>query len=198
MSALLTAQLATLEAAVADRKARVAKLEEESLPPWKNWRYNINFNIPFAEGVDDPTQPPKVELVESFVTKKGTRFYVRSIEFAFTVQGTVSSDMGPVPVTLGLAPAAMSTIFQFGWKVRDTGSDREWQDDFLPWSMLCSTHINGFRLGRGHCELSGGSQVLTTVGVTYSNIALGTFLVGLASLTSAQLQFNYVGVEVPA
>ena len=197
----LEAHLAKLEAALADRRERVAKLEEDFIPSESNYRYNINISVPYGPTltVNPLLRTPETEIVETFIVKKDTRFYVKSIEFAFTVQGTILDPLllVPIPGSLTLPPLIMAQVYQFKWKVRDTGSDRDWQDDFLPWTMLCSTHQSGFRFGRGHVELSGGSQVSVTVGTTFLDDAFAP-LFGLTDITSVGLQFDFVGVEVPA
>lgn len=192
----LIAQLDALDASIAARQAEVERLEQDYAPTEKNFRYNLTLEIPFEPlGVFDAV--PRLEVSKSFVVKKDTRFYVKSLEYAVTIQGTYGAFPDQVAAVVTLPPAIAQFLVQFLWKVRDTGSDREWQNGYLPTGMLGSTHVNGFRFGRGHAVLSGGSEVILTLGVQFASDAFG-LIFGISDVRAVQIQFHFVGVEVPA
>lgn len=209
-----------LERAIVARKKRVEALERGSpIIRQRNFRYALDFNFDFTL-MAGPTQAsfvrsfddvsPPAAQTRSFIVKsdteqqQSTNFYVKSVEASYAV--FASQDTGEEPLPPGqrffIGPDYRRNFFDFTWKVRDTGSDREWSNTALPSGLLMTGNVNPLLFGNGHCKLSGGTEVIVEVTPTFSGNLLtlesGEFVFGaaLTSFKSHFLQLSFVGVEV--
>lgn len=151
----------------------------------RNRRYNVNFSFAFVEA-PTPVVPLYIDTKAAAVNK-GTRFYVHSLEMHYTLQSTGA--------TFNLGPVLARQFFDFEWKVRDTGSDREWQNTWLPSDFLYSGDFFGLLAGNAAALVSGNSNLEVDVRVTKSTNAGSGAL--FASIERHLLQVSFVGVEVP-
>lgn len=164
-----------LRAAIEDRRAKLEKMERGLYPTALVPRAYVvdvtNKNASAlgapASVVDERTMG-EVSLSGRAPVEQNTIFYCKAIQVTTLVAGSIPQQP-PLP---GL-PARFSLpgIFRFEstsvsgpseiffWKVRDTGSDREWQDDWLPSSLLMSGDCNPLMAGRAHAAVSGGSEI---------------------------------------
>ena len=191
--------LAKLTEEIAARRKKLEALEND-IPKAAPFRYVVDFKFPYVEIRPALTRPTD-EMVQTFTVKKDTKFYLKAIEIAYTASGPTPVFAGPdISISPTLPNQYRSQVFDFQWKVRDTGSDREWQNDFLPSAMLLSGNKTGLQFFRGHSFLSGGSEVYVTMGpVFHYNGALGVDLgkyTGLSSIVEANLQVSFIGVGV--
>lgn len=153
---------------------------------------------------DDPTVTPYDMLTAPFVVDQGTRFYVKQISFALIAVGTLPGvGGGPSMSANVVVPAIMRAVnygygaVNFSWKVRSTGSDRDWQNQFLPDWLLLSGSRNGLRFRRGQYCLVGGSEVSVTVAPTRMKLATAVVAAtGLTTVNTLRFQFVFGGVEV--
>ena len=130
--------------------------------------------------------------------KKDTIFYAKSFSHAFSVKGTRSDGFGgPViqssPITL--PETVRLNLFDYSFKIHDTGSDREWQDNWVPGSVLLTGNYNGLRLRKGHALCSPGSEI--SIDVDASTFGNSENITHVTDITSQQLQIVIAGFEVP-
>lgn len=196
-----------LERAIDARKKRIEALEKGSPDiRQRNFRYVLDFNFDYSTY---PALPPA--QTRTFVVKsesdngKKTRFYVKSIEMTYALLASQVVDQGP-PVVAGpgqrffISPDYRRNFFDFTWRIRDTGSDREWQNTDMPSQLLMTGNVNPLLLGNGHCMLSAGTEVSMQIVPTFSGNLLDLGFLDdvqpLTDLSSHSLQVCFVGVEV--
>lgn len=207
-----------LERAIGVRKARIEALEKGSPAiAQRNFRYvldyNFDFVVPAGTSGDFPTlaETPPAQT-RSFIVKseaegtKRSHFFVKSIEASYAL--LASETLPGFPVSFGpgqrffIGPDYRRNYFDFTWRVRDTGSDREWQNTSLPSQILLTGNVNPLLFGNGHCLLSGGTEVLVEITPTFSgNLLLRktspiSGLPPIGNPKSHFLQICFVGVEV--
>lgn len=175
------------------RRDRIDALEKRR-HGFKNYRYVLDLDLSPLETsatLFDAT-PPAFPRVEGAVNvAAGTVFHVKAMEAIYSVVG-VTSETGD-SVTMVVPPPKREAFFTFQYRVRDTGSDREWDGGWVPGAALLGANLNVLRIGRGRAFCSGGAQIVVqvraqTVG-TASNL-------GLASISRHLLKFSFIGVEV--
>lgn len=209
-----------LERAIEARRKRVEALEKGSpLVRQRNFRYVVDFNFDYTEMsrfdvlgsgelVITGESPPPPQM-RSFIVKseaeaqRKTCFYVKSIEASYAVLASQGITPTPGPgQRFFIGPDYRRNFFDFTWRIRDTGSDREWQNTALPSQLLVTGNVNPLLFGNGHCMLSGGTEVLVEITPTFSSNLLSRAInesVALSPLTafkSHALQVCFVGVEV--
>lgn len=178
-----TAELRRLERLLEQRRLELDELQAKAdLRRPVNRRYNIDFTFPFQAD-------PSVDFIytedRSAAIAKGTRFFVKTLEMGFQITSTGA--------TFNMGPLFMKRFFDFQWRIRDTGTDREWSNDWLPSEFLYSGDVRGLALGRNHCLVSGGTDLTASVRVTRSKNPDSLF----TSIEAFGLQIGFVGVEVP-
>jgi hypothetical protein len=216
-----------LERAIEARRKRVEALEKGSpLVRQRNFRYVVDFNFDYTEmtrfdagtgvPVASPDVAPPSSQTRSFIVKseaeaqRKTCFYVKSIEASYAVLASTSITPTPEPPApptgpgqrFFIGPDYRRNFFDFTWRIRDTGSDREWQNTALPSQLLVTGNVNPLLFGNGHCMLSGGTEVLIEITPTFSGNLLSQasgefiFLPPLTAFKSHAIQVCFVGVEV--
>ena len=122
-------------------------------------------------------------------------FLCEEIEVIYSIVGTaVSTDM---PATLVLSPPWRGLFFDFYLKLRDSGSDREWQNDWIPGSFFQSANLGGLILGdEGHARVSVGSAVFASLQVAQMEEA-ALVNTGITDITSHQVKVSLIGCQIP-
>lgn len=186
-----TMTLDELKKAIAEREAKVEALEKRKRGA-RNYRLVVDLPL---EGVPADGSfaffPP---LERTAVVRKGTIFYVKEIEAVLSVVG--SEVVTGTSVTRVIAPPLREQCINFKYKIRDTGSDRDWQNDWIPGPALLGANINGLRFGTAHAAVSGGSEIVVNLQAQLSDATLA--LLGMSAISSYFFQFNFNGVEVQA
>jgi hypothetical protein len=206
-----------LERAIEARRKRIEALEKGSpLVRQRNFRYVVDFNFDYTEMSDGGNGLPPSPQTRSFIVKseaeaqRKTCFYVKSIEASYAVLASQVITPTPEPPAppagpgqrFFIGPDYRRNFFDFTWRIRDTGSDREWQNTALPSQLLVTGNVNPLLFGNGHCMLSGGTEVLVEITPTFSGNLLSvvsgelTFSPPLTAFKSHALQVCFVGVEV--
>ena len=130
---------------------------------------------------------------ESFVVDAGTHFRCATIESSMRFTGNAQVFLTPglnvnaegqaMTISLGYGNASRgpggtglfrNDLFEFDWSIRDTGSDRDWQNFPQPEVFLCSGRLNPTRLpvfGR----IKGGSEVEVTINPVINTAGSGIF-----------------------
>jgi hypothetical protein len=182
---MVEAEMRRLERLLGLRKRELDELEQKAdLKRPRNRRYNSDFVFPFQ---NDPAVD-YIYVEDGGVTiNNGTRFFLKELQMGFQVTSEGA--------TFDLGPSFMRLLFDFEWRIRDTGSDREWSNDWLPSDFLYSGDIRGLDLGKNHALLSGGSEVIISIRTTKSS-AFGTGNL-FDVIEGFNLQIGLVGIEVP-
>jgi len=153
----------------------------------RNRRYNVDFSFLFEEFTPPDSENPLYVETRGVSVNQGTRFYAMAIEQHYAIQSRGA--------TFNLGPIAMRQFFDFEWQVRDTGTDREWQNDWLPSDFLYSGDKNGLLVPENPALVSGGSNIDVTLKVIFStNSGEGTLF---EDIERHLLQVSFVGIEVP-
>lgn len=131
---------------------------KKSVPALRPYRYVLNFEFDvgglLAEPADVSIFPSETR---SFSVRENTVFFVEEITFSFQARGTLATN--GQNATLLAGPNGWKAALDFDWRVRDTGSNREWQNRALPVGLLMSNSVNPLRFGNGHSRLEGGAEV---------------------------------------
>jgi len=185
-----------LEQFKADVDARRKKIEalEKRRNSVRNFRYVLDMDFPavgFALDRDNPPNFPPRRA--SAVVDRATRFYVTRIESVLQAVGTNNSGLS---ATVVIPPPMRERACTFEYKVRDTGSDRNWQNDWLPYSLTLSGNLHGIGFKRAHAVLSGGAELVLDVRGQVT--APSADFIGFTVITRWSLSFSFIGVEVPA
>jgi len=189
----LAAELAALRNDIAEREKLIAFYEKYGLiPDEPNSAYVFNFAYDGMANNQLTTTRYPVQT-QTVQIRKDTLFYVKSIGHAYTVVGkrlTVSQ-----VARLTLSEMLRLQMFDYKFKIRDTGSDREWQNDWVPGSLLFTGNYNSFRMREGHALCSPGSEV--SIQVDAQCFGNPTFQSQVENIASQQLQIVLAGFEVP-
>lgn len=185
----LKTELQALNAEIDERERRIARYEKLGLlPDEPNVAYVFNFTFPGVDGA------AKYAVQEQTVQiKKDTIFFAKSFSQAYTITGTRADVAQAARLTLPATTRLL--LLDYNFKIRDTGSDREWQNDWVPGNMLLTGNYNGFRLREGHALCSPGSEV--TIQVDAQSFGNQAFLTKVNIIQSQELQIVMAGFEVP-
>jgi hypothetical protein len=154
-------------------------------------RYTVALD--FEAGVLDPKE-------KSALIDVGTVFRVAYIETFVRAVGTTTDRFSGLPVSIQATLGWEQRLFYFDflWKVRDTGTDREWVTPAQPSQFAGGGYTGPLWLPRRNI-LSGGTAlhvgIQPTVSVADPEAAFKSFFTG--GLTSKfEVQFCFVGHEV--
>jgi hypothetical protein len=207
-----------LERAIDARRKRVEALEKGApIIRQRNFRYVLDFTFDYTEMagpgpsgniVSFNVSPPPAQT-RSFIVKsetedqRKTNFYVKSIEASYAIFASQELEEGAGPgQRFFIGPDYRRNFFDYTWRIRDTGSDREWQNTALPSQLLMTGNVNPLLFGNGHCKLSGGTEVIVEITPTFSGNILQrkggefVFTSPLTDFKSHFVQLCFVGVEV--
>lgn len=159
----------------------------------RNQRYVLDLDIPF-EYVDffssNPANPRDPLAFETSTTiKKDTKFFCTHLECATYALGSRYSQQ----YTQAIRPYERPDLFAFEWMLRDTGSDRAWQNVFLPDALFMTNRINPLFMGTP-TVVSGGSEVFLNLNVQYmKSPVIGDVL---TEIKNFNVQVSLCGYEV--
>lgn len=205
-----------LERAIDARRKRIEGLEKGApVLRQRNFRYVLDYNFDFVNRgsnsifsrviAETPSPQTRSFIVKSEAeNERRSHFFVKSIEASYAILASQKGVDPPVGQRFFVGPDYRRNFFDFTWRVRDTGSDREWQNTSLPSELLLTGNVNPLLFGNGHCLLSGGTEVLLEIVPTFSgnilSIQQGEFPVNSSSAIvdpkSHFLQVCFSGVEV--
>lgn len=213
-------EMAALRADLDQRKSQIEALEKGLYGvKVRNRKYVVDIDWPYREInnippivptdppsniADNPASAPYEFVSAPFVVDQGTRFYVKQVSCAVIAKGTIPGVGGAADTE---ANAVIPAVFRaadygygrinFRWKVRSTGSDRDWQNQFLPDWLLQSGSRNGLRFRRAQYCLVGGSEVTVTVAPVRATLeeAVTKARLGFVDISTVRFQFAFGGVE---
>lgn len=176
-----------LERAVENRAKTLAQLEDKLQKRTMPRRYVLEYDIAVEA---TPSIRGRQSYTRSFIVDKDcSRFFCQEVVFAFAGVGTVTGVANSNKFTF--SPEWLNTL-DFEWRIRDTSTDREWQNTPLPRYFLASGLTAGLTLPCS-AALRPGAEIETTVVPT---IAGANGVAGFDSLNSYSLQIAFVGFEV--
>lgn len=184
---MVDAALAALKAEVAASEKTIADLQARK-KAIRNYRLVTQFDL---GRVARFAMFPHFEQVA--VARQGTIFYVKGMDVVLSAVGT--NPITNTARTTVFSPPQRDAIIKFEYRLRDSGSDREWDNDWVPSSTMLGANVNGMRLDGAHGVVSGGSEIV--VALRAQLLAVGADDTPPA-ITRYILEFNFVGVEVPA
>ncbi len=120
-------------------------------------------------------------------------FHVTSADAVYSVTGTFEDGTS---ASIVVPAARRRMIFDFNYKLRDTGNDREWQNEWLPGALLCTGNANPLSMTVSRAVLPGGSEVVCALDARFFNPAVFTeAFPGVAEITQHQLKISLMGWE---
>jgi hypothetical protein len=173
--------------AIAEREAKVDALEKRKRGA-RNFRLVVDLplvGVPAADTMFSPVE-------RTALARKGTIFYVKELDFTLSVVGTAAVTGGAVTLVIPAPTRDLTVLFEY--RIRDTGSDRDWQNKWVPGPVALGANINGLRLGTAHAVVSGGSEIVISLRAQRALSTAGDL--GLASISSFFFQATLSGVEV--
>jgi len=182
------AEYERIEGEIAKCEKALALLEQGRKATYeaRNYRYVIDLDIPFEELTLDQT-PLSFGL--SATVKKDTKFFCTHMECATYAVGVSEGTQ----LTLAVRPWIRRSYLQFDWQVRDTGSDRSWQNNFLPMGLLKTNRVNSLVLGTPTI-LSGGAEIFVDYKV--KSMSFPVFQSIFESIKKYTIQLSLCGYEV--
>jgi hypothetical protein len=169
-------------------KKKLAQLEaDDAKPQFYEHTYPVDIPLPLI----DPSSGAFPAAFGTMEVNAGVTFFPLGISASYTVTGILDDGS---PATVTVPPSLMPLIFDYTWMMRDSSTDRDWGNISLPSSLMRGGNMTGFRFGRGHGRMSGGTQIIVTINPTF--FSASSTATGLAEFTSHSLQVELVGVEV--
>ncbi len=168
-----------------------------------NKRYVIDFEIDnsevpffFVNGSRDVTSNTEFAFRDSQTNvDQNSVFQCEEIEVIYSLIGT--SEATGLPATFVIPPPWRSLFVDFYLKFHDTGSDREWQNDWVPGDFFQSANLGGLILGdEGHMLVSGGAAIVASLQIAKNSVAALTHS-GLSEIVQHQVKISLIGCQVP-
>jgi hypothetical protein len=158
------------------------EIANAEIPETTLFRYDLNTNFAFRE-----TQTN---------IDRNVIFLCEEIEVVCSIVG-VSVATG-TPATFVVSAPWRSQFVDFYLKFRDTGSDREWQNDWIPGNFFQSANLGGLILGdEGHALVSGGSAVVVGLQVARNDDTIVDLTSGLEAIETVQFKVSLIGCQIP-
>lgn len=193
---MLVNEIRRIERAVDKRKKVIEDLSSKKKRNL-NRRYVLDIPIElvrvpdFDESFVVNTQP----VTRSFVVDRDCVYFCcRELVYTPSVVGALRPVGTDFDVIQGKFSIPNTAYFNFNWEVRDTFTDRAWQNLPLPDLAMGSGKTSGLPVGR-FAILPAGSEVLFTL-YPLSWAIEDTFGAGGLRPTSLSIQVSFVGFEV--
>jgi len=179
---MIVNEVKRLERVIEKRAKALAQIEVKAQQRTSPRRYVLEYDVP--AGVDALARP----LTRSFVVDRDcSRFFCQEVVTSVSAIGQITGVANSNKFTL----SPELSIFDFTWRIRDTATDREWQNTPLPSYFLASGLTSPLSMPWS-APLRPGAEVETTIVPTQSGAAFP----GFDSVTSYTLQIAFVGFEV--
>lgn len=180
---MIVNEVKRLERVIEKRAKALAQLEAKAQQRTSPRRYVLEYDIPAG---DDALARP---LTRSFVVDRDcSRFFCQEVVTSVSVIGQITGVANSNKFTLS---PEWTGALDFTWRIRDTATDREWQNTPLPSYFLASGLTSPLSMPWS-TPLRPGAEVETTIVPTQSGAALLNF----DSVTSYTVQIAFVGFEV--
>jgi len=181
-----------IQAEIESCKKELERLEAGRLANYKahNYRYVLDLDIPFQEL---PLGETPLSYQTSTTVKKDTKFFCTHLECAVYATGTARNS--PTQLSLAIRPYRRVGFIQFEWAIRDTGSDRSWQNNYLPMGLLKTNRLSSLELGT-NSVLSGGSEIFLDVNVQSLQLPVDQLVGVFSEIKKFAIQVSFCGYEV--
>lgn len=153
-------------------------------------RYSIDFLFQAGD-----VQPQERDVV----VESGTIFRCAAIESFVTAIGTATDVHSGAPVTVQatLPWDQRLMMFDYLWRIRDTGTDREWCDQPQPSLFGGGGHLGPLWLPRRNI-LGGGTVIFASVEPFLSQVSqTSSSFFRNGSVQQYNLQMSFIGHQVP-
>ena len=180
---MIVNEVKRLERFIEKRAKALVHLEDKSQRRTAPRRYVLEFSIPAGTGALN--QP----ITRSFVVdKEAARFFCQDVVCSVSVVGEIAGVANSNKLTL--SPEWTGSL-DFLWRIRDTSTDREWQNEPLPRYFMASGLTAGLNMPWSS-PLRPGAEIETTIVTTLASAGI----LGFTSVLSYTLQIAFVGFEV--
>lgn len=180
---MLLNEIQRLDKAIEKRTKALSKIDEQTKLRTMPKRYVLEYAVPAGENVLN------IPISRSFVVDKDClRFVCQEIVCSVAAVGRITGVANSNKLTLAIRE---SFLFDFNWQIRDTSTDREWQNVPLPKYFLASGLTAGVPLSRG-AAVKAGTEVELVLVPTSSRTVSSSF----DSIESYTVQISFVGYEV--
>lgn len=185
---MIVNEVKRLERVIDKRTKALAQLDEKIQKRTSPRRYVLEFPVP-AETAAVATAATNQPVTRSFVVDKDrARFFCQDVVFSVSAVGTV---IGSSSNKATLSPEF--NLLDFTWRIRDTSTDREWQNTPLPRYFMASGLTTGLNMP-WPAPLRPGAEIETTIVPTL--VSASALTAGFSNLTSYTVQVSFVGFEV--
>jgi hypothetical protein len=191
---MIVNELQRLDRAIQKRTKTIEQLESKAQAGTVPKRYVLEYELPvaltnFGTGLADP-KVLGVPLVRSFVVDRDCkRFCCQEIVCAVAAVGAIAGISGSNKVSLN---PELSRNLNFTWSVRDTATDREWQNHPLFRYFLASGLTAPLALA-WPASMRSGAEIEVALTPTEAENAVPTVFESLEYYT---VQIAFVGFEV--
>lgn len=150
-------------------------------------QYSVELSFDVVTSPDTPTPD-----VKSFVIDRDCQaFFCCKISYTLLAVGEIAVTATANKITIPAKTRGLSCPFM--WTVRDSSSDREWQDQPMPSFLLASGQVDGHRLPKP-AILPSGSEVQVSAQPLVTTARVVGFTVDTVQRYIVQMSFS--GFEV--
>jgi hypothetical protein len=181
---MLLNDLARLDRAIEGRKRR--RTAKPSKKPLRCDARRYLVDVPIAVSSTSARMQPITRTV--VIDRVCKAFRCRELVATTAAIGT----MVDTDVATKISLPAFSRSLSYQWQVRDTYTDREWQNAFLPDLVLASGKNGGLQLGRP-AVLPAGTLLEVTIMPIQTPTTVSYYMSGV---TEYAVQLSFVGDEV--
>ncbi len=179
-------ELRRLERAINARRKVIEDMGKKPTLSVTPRRYVLDFA--FKAPASAAALPPVTRSV--VIDREAPVFYCKEMTYAVTAQGTLS--VTSVGARITISPHLRDIIFPFTYKVRDSATDREWQNLPLPSTALGGGWVGGMPLSK-KAMLPAGTELSCEVNPLVAATSVASVFSSIASYT---VQITFVGFEV--
>lgn len=185
MSVSLAPQWDKIAVRMAAAKKELEALQKDpDKPDWWNRAYPAKVTLPLSTGT---------VAFGQFTVDPGTTFFAKTIQAVYEVSGVLAED-SVTNATLVIPESMRPQVFDYTWRVRDSGTDRDWSNLPVPSSVLRGGNVNPMVFLNGQARIRGGARVQFTVNPTFFDSTSTS--TGVQTVSNHSLTFVLTGVAV--
>jgi len=186
-ASILVNELRRIDRATADVQRMLDAADKKSGMHVFPRRYSVETSFDVVTFPQTPTPD-----VKSFVVDRDCQaFFCEEIDYTLLAVGTIAVTATANKITI--TPRIRGIVCPFLWRVRDSSSDRDWQDQALPSFLLGSGQLSGHRLPKW-AILPPGAEVQTSVEPLLTAATVAGFTA--STVQRYVVQMSFIGFEV--
>ena len=183
---MIVNEVRRLERFIEKRAKTLAQLEEKVQQRTSPRRYVLEYDIPTSSS---PLFVGRTSLTRSFIVDRDCSwFFCQDVVCSIAAVGQIVGVVNSNKMTLSME---WTDLLDFTWRVRDTSTDREWQNEPLPRYFLASGLTAGLSLPWS-APLRPGAEIEVSVVPTFVRTVIPNF----TAVTAYTVQIAFVGYEV--